>query len=96
MRGLTELTREGEVTVWGLKSSIVSVRPVKSSPKVFPPRTCHVHAFRDDLGGINYITKLDSMIEFDSVRDAASGWLCTAKPSGRARSPGLGDRAWST
>ena len=53
-------------------------------------------AFRDDLGGINYITKLNSMIEFDSVRDAASGWLCAAKPSGRAGSPGLGDRAWST
>ena len=35
------------------------------------------------------------MTEFDSVRDAASGWLCAAKPSGRAQSPGLGDRAWS-
>ena len=30
------------------------------------------------------------------VRDAASGWLCAAKPSGRARSPGLGDRARPT
>ena len=59
VRGLTELTREGEVPVWGVKWPVVSVRPSvrpslrpsvrpKSFPNLFPPRTCHVHAFRDD------------------------------------------------
>ena len=57
VRGLTELTREGEVPVWGVKWPVVSVRPSvrpKPFPKLFPPRTCHVHAFRNNLGGINY------------------------------------------
>ena len=31
----------------------LTVRPLKSFPPLFPPRTCHVHAFRNDLGGIN-------------------------------------------
>ena len=69
VRGLTELTREGEVPVWGVKWPVVSVRPSvrpKSFPKLFPPRTCHVHAFRNDLGGIKCITKQDSVSEFDS------------------------------
>ena len=45
------------------------VRPsvlLKPFPKLFPPRTCHVHAFRNDLGGIKCITKQDSVSEFDS------------------------------
>ena len=56
VRGLTELNREGEVTVWGgemARRVRPSVRPLKSFPPLFPPRTCHVHAFRNDLGGIN-------------------------------------------
>jgi hypothetical protein len=48
VRGLTELTREGEVPVWGVKWPVASVRSHSQ-----PPRTCHVHAFRDDLGAIN-------------------------------------------
>ena len=44
VRGLTELTREGEVPVWGVKWPVASVRSHSQ-----PPRTCHVHAFGDDV-----------------------------------------------
>ena len=48
VRGLTELTREGEVPVWGVKWPVVSVRPsvrpVEAIPKTVPAtymsRTC--------------------------------------------------------
>ena len=62
VRGLTELTREGEVQSGGSQMARrvrPSVRPfvrsrveVMAFPKLFPPQTYHVHAFRDDqLGG---------------------------------------------
>ena len=94
MRGLTELTREGEVPVWGVKWPVASVRPsVRSHSQ--PPRTCHVHAFGDDLGAINDRQWLDSMSESDSgprcrirmaLRSKAiwpstitrTGWSCSA------------------
>ena len=39
--------------------------------------------------------KLNSMAKSDSGPRCRIRMACAAKPSGRARSPGLGDRAWS-
>jgi hypothetical protein len=44
VRGLTELTREGEVPVWGVKWPVASVRPVEAIPNR------HVHVTYMHLG----------------------------------------------
>ena len=40
VRGLTELTREGEVPVWGVKWPVASVRPKPFPTATYMSRTC--------------------------------------------------------
>ena len=50
VRGLTELTREGEVPVWGVKWPVASVRPSVRPSEAIPNR--HVHVTYMHLGTI--------------------------------------------
>ena len=76
----------------------VAPLPSKSRTRHPPRRSSKICRRRPsvDLGGINIRQRLDSMAESDSGPRCRIRMLCAAKPSGRARSPGLGDRAWST
>ena len=57
MRGLTELTREGEVPAWGVKWPVVSVEVIsRPSPATVPATHIHVTYVRLGMIWEVYIT----------------------------------------